>query len=182
MKFWKRIIVTSLLSTFALTTFLSTPFASQSHRISAQLDAQEQEYENLDSPVDLLASYYNAINRQEYERAYGYWETAPDSFEEFANGFADTVNVQLIVQPPTRIEGAAGSLYVAIPTVLIAEHTDDTQHLYSGSFVTRKSNLQTPDILEEEVWHIYSASVVELPTTPTDLAAIPTLLAEACEQ
>ena len=34
----------------------------------------EISFDNTSTSVDLLASYYNAIDRQEYQRAYGYWE------------------------------------------------------------------------------------------------------------
>ena len=136
-----------------------------------------QPFENLDSPVDLLASYYNAINRQEYQRAYSYWESPPRPYNAFANGFADTASVQLIVQPPTYYGGAAGSLYVSIPTVLIAQHYDGTQLTFAGCFVTRKSNLRPPDIPQEDVWHLYSAEIAQVPNN----SDIPTLLAQACQ-
>jgi hypothetical protein len=143
---------------------------------SAQTPEPEPAYENLESPVDLLASYYNAINLQEYERAYSYWQTAPRDYDDFVSGFADTLSVQVIVQPPTRIGAAAGSRYVEIPTVLIAEHDDETQHVFAGCFVTRRSNLQPPDIPEEDVWHLYRADLEEI-SEPVD---IPALLSEAC--
>jgi hypothetical protein len=136
-----------------------------------------QEYENLTSPVDLLASYYNAVNRQEYERAYSYWQAPPNDYDSFAAGYADTASVQLIVQPPTRIEGAAGSVYVEIPTVLIAQHNDGSAHTFAGCIVTRKSNLHPPDIPEEDVWHLYQALISEVPNN----SAIPTLLAQGCQ-
>jgi hypothetical protein len=78
-------------------------------------------YANRDTPIDLLASFYNAINRQEYERAYGYWENPPDSYADFVRGYQDTVSVQLIVQPPAWLEGAAGSSYANVPTALVAQ-------------------------------------------------------------
>jgi hypothetical protein len=151
------------------------PTETTSASQSAPVPAAES-YENLMSPVDLLASYFNGINRQEYQRAYGYWESPPNSYDEFVAGFTDTTNVQLIVQPPTRIEGAAGSLYVEIPAVLIALHRDGSQHTFAGCFVTRKSNLQPPDISEEDVWHLYQAQVEAV----SNEAAILALLAQAC--
>ena len=80
--------------------------------------------------MELLASYFNAVNIREYERAYRYWETPPGKLEDFARGYADTVGVQLIVQPPTRIEGAAGSLYAEVPTVIIARHRDGSERSF----------------------------------------------------
>ncbi len=141
-----------------------------------QIAPPAEPFEDLDSPVGLLASYYNAISRQEYQRAYSYWETPPDPYEEFASGFADTAAVQVIVQPPMRYGVAAGSRYADIPTVLIAQHHDGTQSTFAGCFVTRTSNLQPPDIPEPDVWHLYSASLAEVPNNSN----IPALLADAC--
>src|SRR5690606_13695889 len=133
-------------------------------------------FEDLTNPVALLAPYYNAINLQDYQRAYGYWETPREPFEEFASGFADTASVQVIVEPPTRYSGAAGSLYVDIPTVLIAQHHDGAEVVYAGCFIARRSNLQPPEIPEPDVWHLYNANLVEVSGQPD----IPALLTEAC--
>jgi hypothetical protein len=163
---------------FGKLLFLLIVFMFPVYIASAQVDEQEPEYENLTSPVDLVASYYNAINRHEYLRAYGYWETAPNPYNEFVQGFADTISVQVIIQPPTRIGAAAGSRYVEIPTVLIADHQAGTQHSFAGCFVTRISNLRPPAIPEEDVWHLYNADIAEV---SDETATIPALLTEACE-
>ncbi len=136
----------------------------------------EQRYENLNSPVALLASFYSAVNAKEYERAYRYWETPPGKLEDFARGYAETASVQLIVEPPTRIEGAAGSLYSEVPTVLVTVNRDGSERIFAGCYVTRKSNLNPSDIPKEEVWRIYRASVTPVAAD----SAIPKLLAQAC--
>jgi hypothetical protein len=94
-----------------------------------QAAQQEPAYDNPVSPVDLLSSYYSAINHQDYQKAYSYWENPPQSYGAFVRGFANTVSAQLIVQPPTWIDGAAGSLYAQIPAVVIATHNNGTQHM-----------------------------------------------------
>jgi hypothetical protein len=138
--------------------------------------ATEQRYENLQSPVDLVASYYNAINRQEYQRAYNYWENPPSTYTAFAHGFADTAHVQVIVQPPTTISGAAGSLYVEVPVVLVANHYSGNIQTYAGCFVTRKSNLTPPDAPVVDVWHLYQAQL----SLVRNNSSVPTLLAQGC--
>jgi hypothetical protein len=135
-----------------------------------------QHYENLSSPVALLASFYNAVNAKEYERAYRYWETPPGNLEDFARGFAETASVQLIVEPPTRIEGAAGSLYAEVSTILVARHRDGSERIFAGCYVTRKSNLRPSDIPKEEVWRIYKTSVSPV---AADVAVLK-LLAQMC--
>ena len=136
----------------------------------------EQRYENLNSPVALLASFYNAVNAKEYERAYRYWETPPGSLEDFARGYAETASVQLIVEPPTRISGAAGSLYSEVSTVIVAFNRDGSERIFVGCYVTRKSNLRPSDVPKEEVWRIYRASMFPVASG----SAIPKLLAQAC--
>jgi hypothetical protein len=127
--------------------------------------------------VTLLASFYNAVNAREYERAYRYWETPPGNLEEFARGYAETASVQPIVEPPTRIEGAAGSLYAEVPTILVARQRDGSERIFVGCYVTRKSSLRPSDVPKEEVWRLYKASVSPAAAD----ASTPKLLAQACQ-
>jgi heat shock protein HslJ len=128
------------------------------------------------SPVTVLTSFYNAVNAKEYERAYRYWETPPGSLDDFARGYVNTASVQLIVEPPMHISGAAGSLYADIPTMLVARQQDGGEQVFVGCYVTRKSNLHPADIPKEEVWRIYKASMSPVPAN----IPIPKLLARAC--
>jgi hypothetical protein len=127
-------------------------------------------YASQDSPAEVLASFYNAINRYEYQRAYGYWENPPSPYDQFAQGYADTASVQLIVQPPTFIDAGAGNLHAAIPTVLVATRRDGSQQRFGGCYVTHKANIQ-PDI-----WHLSQAQIAPIDAS----ASIPALLAQAC--
>lgn len=135
-------------------------------------------YEDRGDPVRLLASYYNAVNRGEYERAWSYWESPPSaSYEDFAEGYAETASVLLAVSPPTRVEGAAGSVYAAVPTLLVSTHMDGSQHAFVGCYVARRTN---PGVLEGSTdtdWWLYSATITATPGNTTDA----TLLADACE-
>ncbi|RUA17607.1 MAG: hypothetical protein DSY55_01870 [Clostridia bacterium] len=107
-------------------------------------------YNHQEQPEQVIASYMNAINNQDYHRAYDYWESNPQSYADFAAGFADTSLVKAVIRIPNMIEGAAGSLYTAIPTLVLSTHTDDSRHVYLGCYVLRKSNV-TPDA----PWVIY---------------------------
>jgi hypothetical protein len=127
-------------------------------------------YASQDSPADLLASFYNAVGRQEYQRAYSYWETPPSSYDQFAQGYADTASVQLIVQPPTFIDAGAGNLHAAIPTVLLATKRDGSSQSFGGCYTTHKVNSQP------NVWHLSQAQIA-----PIDVGvSIGALLAQAC--
>lgn len=132
-------------------------------------------YNNTNSPIDLLASFYDAINRQDYQRAYAYWQNPPSDYTSFVQGYANTANVLLIVQPPATVGAAAGSSYGSIPTVLVAQQRDGSTQTFAGCYVTRKSNLRPPDIPQEDTWHLYSATIAQTN------GAIPALLAQGCQ-
>jgi hypothetical protein len=135
----------------------------------------EPPYEDRQDPIRLLASYYNAINRREYSRAWGYWESPPNpSYEDFRQGFAETAWVLLVVRPPAYQEGAAGSVYAAIPTLLSATHVDDSRHNFVGCFVARRPNIGDPVATQD--WSLYSATLAASPGNSSDVS----LLAEAC--
>jgi heat shock protein HslJ len=132
----------------------------------------QDQNEDLTNPVALLASFYDAINSRDHNRAYRYWETPPSRYEDFVRGYRDTVNVQLIVQPPSRFDGAAGSLYAEVPTVIIARQRNGTERMFAGCYVTRRSNQGAAD----GVWRIYRGSL----SPAAARAPIPRLLARAC--
>jgi hypothetical protein len=108
-------------------------------------------------PIATLASYYDAINARDYRGAYSYWESPSSSFERFAAGFADTDRVRLLVEPPARHEGAAGSLYAEITTIVVVTTRAGNERVFAGCYVLRKSNVQ------DKGWHIYRADISAMP-------------------
>ncbi|MFN8492382.1 MAG: hypothetical protein U0350_32575 [Caldilineaceae bacterium] len=127
-------------------------------------------------PTTLLASYIDAINHKQYARAYGYWETPPNnqSLAQFTQGFADTAAVDLLINPPARLEGAAGSVYASVPTVLVATHTDHIVYIFSGCYVARRSNQGIAP--ENNPWLLYRG---DLKAAAADTNLI-TLLQQGC--
>jgi hypothetical protein len=84
----------------------------------------------------LIRSYYNAVNRSEYSRAYSYWEAgAPQlsPFTTFSAGYANTKSVALMTKPGT-IGAGAGQTYYTVPTVVTASNADGTTTIFSGCY------------------------------------------------
>jgi hypothetical protein len=131
-------------------------------------------YDDNSWAVNTLASYYNAINRGEYQRAWDYWEDPPNpSYQDFVQGFSETQSVLLVLRPPTVFEGAAGSVYTAVPVLLNATHVDSSEHNFVGCFVVRRPNVGDPGT---QTWSLYGATVSVSPGNSRDV----TLLIEAC--
>jgi hypothetical protein len=87
-------------------------------------------------PVLVLGSLFNAVNRNEYLRAYSYWQdkTQLPSYDQFAKGYQDTASVELTTGTVTPDAGA-GQIYYSVPTVLKAETTAGEQQTFSGCYI-----------------------------------------------
>jgi hypothetical protein len=121
-------------------------------------------------PIGTLAAYFNAINAKDYRTAYRFWESPPSSYEQFARGFADTDRVRLLVEPQVRVEGAAGSSYVDITTIIVSTTRGGNERVFAGCYAMRRSNLQ------DRGWLIYRADVSRFPSS----ARISRLLSPRC--
>lgn len=120
------------------------------------------------SPVQLLKSYYNAINRQEYVRAYSYWGSRADSggsqppaYPQFKAGYTNTKAVQLTTGRVTS-EGAAGSIYFQVPVMLNVTNTNGAKHNYVGCYTIRQVNPQNFSVPPYAPMHIDSAKIREV--------------------
>jgi len=120
-------------------------------------------------PVTTLAAYYDAINSRDFRRAYGLWESPPSSFEKFESGFADTDRVRLLIEPP-RLEGAAGSSFAEISTIVIATTRSGNERVFAGCYTLRKSNVR------DTGWQIYRADISPVPAS----ARVSRMLAQGC--
>lgn len=102
---------------------------------SAMAGPQADRYiDDRSSPERVVISLYNAINRQEYLRAWSYFkaETAPP-FDGFGDGYADTANVALRIGE-VQAEGAAGSIHYTVPIALRATDNDGTVTVFTGCY------------------------------------------------
>ena len=84
----------------------------------------------------VIRSYYNAVNRKEFSRAYGYWETGASqlpAFASFQSGYANTKSVTLLTKPGT-IGAGAGQTYYSVAAVITASNVDGTTTIFSGCY------------------------------------------------
>lgn len=95
----------------------------------------------------LVRSLYNAINRKEYARAYGYFgETKPvGGYKTFTRGYDRTVSVEVKLGK-VKTEAGAGSIYSAVPVAVKSIEKRSRVRFFAGCYVTRIINpsLQVP--------------------------------------
>lgn len=86
-------------------------------------------------PVAVLSSFYNAINRKEYLRAYSYWQSGSQlrPYAQFRQGYADTASVQLATGT-VQSDVGAGQLYYKVPVTLVAQTTRGVTQTFVGCY------------------------------------------------
>lgn len=111
--------------------------------------AQEQApyVDDRSTPEAVIQSYYSAINRHEYARAYSYFgrNTAPE-YDGWESGYARTGEVGVSFGQVAQ-EGAAGSIYYTLPVTLDVTPSDGGPHrFFTGCYQLRlaQPTNQTP--------------------------------------
>ena len=127
--------------------------------------AQEPVYlDDRSTPKTLIASYFNALNRQEFVRAWGYWDDqiAGTNFEDYVEGFSSVIASEFKMGTPVS-EGAAGSIFTKIPLVVMSVDEDGWKEVYQGCFLTRIAtpNIQSPPYLGLHFWQGYLTPIEE---------------------
>src|SRR5690606_31087041 len=107
---------------------------------SQSVMAAESDYlDDRSSAEALVHSLYNAIDRREYARAWSYFgETKPaGDFDSFAKGYADTESVEVRAGDVAE-EGAAGSIFFAVPVAILATDKAGGQKVFAGCYTLRQ--------------------------------------------
>jgi hypothetical protein len=92
------------------------------------------------SPETVIRSLYNAIDREEFARAYSYFANPPaDSVEAYAESLAGSDTTEIIFGAPSE-EGAAGSVYYRQPLVLRSVAADGTETVHAGCYTLKAPN------------------------------------------
>jgi hypothetical protein len=141
-------------------------------------------YEDRTDPVNALLSYYNAINRKEYERAYSYFQGAPNPspslappYDQWLQGYASTKSVSMAVGKVVQDAGA-GNIYAAFPVVLFATQSDNSLELFTGCYVMHRANVGISENPNDELWSINAANLHVISDKPNVDGA----LAQTCSR
>lgn len=138
---------------------------------ASQSQAAPRYLDDRSTPEQVLESFYNAVNRREYARAWSYFGTPPvKDFAAFAKGFADTEDVQLTLGAVSS-EGAAGSTFHAVPVAIRARNNKGEWKVFAGCYTLKQVNATIQDPPFRGIL-IEKASLKPWPDDNTD-AALP---------
>jgi hypothetical protein len=95
----------------------------------------------------IIDSYYTAINSKDYQTAYNLWLNYPDSYQKFANGFADTSHDDYTFG--NVLPQSDGPVQVNL--TIIATSTSYQQTTYQGYYIVQQQT--------DGSWKICSAKI-----------------------
>ncbi len=104
--------------------------------------AEETRYiDDRSSAATLIHSFYNAVNRKEFARAWDYYgEQKPAAdLDTFAKGYEDTTQVNVLTGRLSS-EGAAGSTIYYLPVAIVAFAEDGSDKVFNGCYTLRLAN------------------------------------------
>jgi len=109
------------------------------------------------TPEAVISSFYDAISRQEYSRAWSYYADGQGvpAFDAFVKGYSNTASVKVAFGPDSG-EGAAGSTFWTLPVSLDAIDTAGKHSYFAGCYTLRLANPQIQAEPPFEPLHIVS--------------------------
>ena len=147
----------------------------------AQGHSPESGYQDDRSTAEaVIGSFYDAINRREYARAYSYWEPGAASrelppYDEFQQGYADTMSVDVTLGNVGTGVGA-GQVYFTVPVTLQSTHSDGSMQTFVGCYTLHIGRPQLQAVPPFHPLSIQNASIQEVnPSADTDA-----LMAQSC--
>ena len=103
--------------------------------------AQPDYLDDRSTPQAVISSFYNAISRQEYARAWSYYQDGQGvpAFDAFVTGYQNTATASVSFGQPAQ-EGAAGSTYWTLPVSLDAVDSAGKHSYFAGCYTLRLAN------------------------------------------
>ena len=131
---------------------LALPAAALISSLSAaEAFSQETRYiDDRSSAASIVNSFYNAVNRKEYARAWDYFgdQKPAKDVETFAKGFENTPQVN-VTTGNVAMEGAAGSTFYYVPVAIISFNKDGSEQVFAGCYTARLAN----PVIQEPPFH-----------------------------
>ena len=95
------------------------------------------------TPQSVISSFYDAISRQEYSRAWSYYQDGQGvpAFDAFVKGYSSTASAKVAFGKESG-EGAAGSTFWTLPVSLDAVDTSGKHSYFAGCYTLRLANPQ----------------------------------------
>lgn len=109
----------------------------------ANTSIQPDYQDDRSSAVSIVESYFNAIARKEYARAWNYFDSdkPSKSFDDFAAGFKDTREIEIQLGRAVD-ENASGNHVTKVPVAIRSVDSKGAEQIYAGCYTARAADTQ----------------------------------------
>lgn len=135
-------------------------------------------FENRTDPALTLLSYYNGINRRDYQRSYSYWGTpgtsatsVPPEYTIFVRGYVDTTYVDVTIGTP-QVDAGAGNVYAGVPVALRATMSANPTRVFAGCYVLHRTNPGADPSPTAGLWKLVGANINPVSDNPSPAALL----------
>lgn len=130
--------------------------------------------------AQVVTSYYAALQQYQYGAAYTLWAdnggASQLSYADFVQHMADAQQTTITTGTVQR-EGAAGSEYATVPTVIVVTHGDGTTQVQCGTYTLRRAMVPP---FEQLGWRITQSDIQPVTGSNADSASLQHLLTTGC--
>lgn len=158
-------------------TATTVPSPSVTPPPAASVPLPAAPFDDATGPVAMLVSYYDAVNRHDFARAYAYLRNPALGEPAFAAGYAGTVLAVPILRPASGIDAAAGNRRMVVAAVIEAVTVNGTRQRFAGCYSTWRAAEGVSADPADERWHIEEATIA--PVAAAD--SVPALLDHGCD-
>ena len=119
------------------------------------------------SAVQVVQSYYAALNRGDYRTAYALWDqngaSSGKSYAAFAKGFAQTASTRVVTGTPTNPDAGMSQRWIDVPVDVYAKLKNGRQQHFRGSYTLHRVVAGVGAPVSQQSWHLSSAKLTLAP-------------------
>ncbi len=97
-------------------------------------------YNNATTPERLIASFFDAINRKDYLRAYSYLERPPFSFDQFWRRYHNVKRIDPLERVPVWVKVTSRGRYAKVHFLELVTYKSGRHRTYESCYTLHRSN------------------------------------------
>lgn len=101
---------------------------------------QLTKYDDATTPERLIASFFDAINRQDYARAYDYLENPPFSFDQFWRRYHNIKRIDPLIRVPVWVKVTSKGRYAKVHFLELVTYKSGNRRVYESCYTLHRPN------------------------------------------
>lgn len=104
-----------------------------------------------DQARQVIQSYYDSINQQNYQQAYNLWQNNPQTYQQFQNGFKNTKHDTLSITDTNQQPDGTVRVAVNIKATEKASGNSEKTTIFNGYYIVKQQSSGTWKIIDGQL-------------------------------